>query len=418
MTTVGKTLVALIIAGILGAGYFFFIRGNEGRDLDSIKVGVIAPLSGDAAVYGEPKRNVVALAVAEINLAGGVEGRPLEVIYEDGQCTGTAAANAMQKLATVDGVDYVIGGFCSGESLAAVPIAEANGVFLLSGGSSSPDLTDVSEFFARTYPSDASQGIVLADIAYNDKEWETIAFIQEQTDYAQGIRTAFTSEFEALGGSVLHEEFPTAETDFRTALSKLRSEEPDALFVSVQTPAVGERILQQMQDLAWEVPLLMSDTLTTDTEILARHAEALEGALGAEFAVDAENETFSVLLAAYEGAYGEVMPFQTYGQTVYDGVYMLKAAIEEVGDDPTAVAEWFRTVTGWEGASGRVTIGRDGDRVGGHAPRVIEDGALKEYLSPRMMMEDTGGTHSNGDAMEEGDAMEKEDGEAMEVDEQ
>ena len=153
------------------------------EDTSPIVVGFISPLTGDAATYGEPGQKVTQLAVAEINNAGGINGRELQVIYEDGKCNGKDAASAMQKLVNVDKVQAVLGGFCSGESLAAAPIANANKVLLFSPGSSSPDLTEAGPYFFRNYPSDESQGKVLAEVAYNTKEWKKVGVIQEQLDY-------------------------------------------------------------------------------------------------------------------------------------------------------------------------------------------------------------------------------------------
>ncbi|MDP6562065.1 MAG: ABC transporter substrate-binding protein, partial [Candidatus Peribacteraceae bacterium] len=90
-----------------------------------IKIGYIGPLTGEAASYGVDTLNGTELAVAEINAAGGINGRLIELITEDGRCTGTDAASAAQKLVNVDKVVAIIGGQCSGETLAAAPIVES-----------------------------------------------------------------------------------------------------------------------------------------------------------------------------------------------------------------------------------------------------------------------------------------------------
>jgi len=366
-------LAAVLI--VLVAAYYFIGRPTEG---EVIKVGFIGPLTGDAASYGEPERNVVQLAIEEINGAGGVKGKKLEVIYEDGKCNGKDAANAMQKLVSVDKVKVVLGGFCSSESLAAVPIAQENKVFLLSLGSSSPDLTGISTFFARTYPSDASQGAVLAEVAFNQKKWKTVAFVQEQLDYPLGIYKAFSANFEKLGGKVFKEEFPEGTTDFRSVLTKLRAAKPDAVFVDTQTPAAAERVLKQIKDLKWRPMLLISDAVSGHKETVEKNADLLEGALAAEFGVDPTNPKFDQLAKAYQVKHNTELPFQSYSQTEYDGVYMVKDAIEAVGYDAEKIAEWFRTVKDWSGASGLVTIGDDGDRDGGHVPKIIVKGKVEK----------------------------------------
>ena len=129
----------VVVLVVLWGGYSFLQSPSEPVSTDPTKIGFIGPLTGDAAVYGELLRNVIQLAVNEINAAGGIGGRQIEMIYEDGKCNGKDGANAMQKLVNVDQVKIVIGGFCSSESLAAAPIAMNNKVLLFSPGSSSPE---------------------------------------------------------------------------------------------------------------------------------------------------------------------------------------------------------------------------------------------------------------------------------------
>ena len=185
----GKIIGWVVIVVLVVWGVVSLVNREEPTGEGPIKIGFVGPLSGDAAVYGESERDAVALAIEKVNADGGIDGRTLELIAEDGLCNGKDAANAMQKLVNVDGVKFVIGGFCSSESLAIVPIGEKNGVLMFSPGSSSPDLTGISDLFVRNYPSDATQGQILAELA-NSKGWTNVAFLQEQTDYALGVRNA------------------------------------------------------------------------------------------------------------------------------------------------------------------------------------------------------------------------------------
>ncbi len=345
-----------------------------------IKIGVIGPYSGDAAVYGEPYREVVQMAIDEINSKGGINGSKIEAIFEDGKCSGQDSASAAQKLINIDKVQVIIGGFCSSESLAIVPIAEQNKVFLLSAGSSSPDLTGISKYFARNYPSDSAQGIVLADVSYNDKGWRKIAFIVEQLDYPLGIYRAYTKEFERLGGKTLKEEFAKGETNFRTIISKLKAESPDALFISVQTPAAAERIVKQIKEADWNISLMVSDSVSGDAEGLKRLAKFYEGALAAEFVADEQSEAFKRLSENYKSRYNKDLPYKSYMATTYDAVYLLKDALEQVGYNGEKIAEWFRTsVKDWKGASGSITIGENGDLVAGHKVKIIRNGKSELY---------------------------------------
>lgn len=362
----------VVVVGIVWWG----VSRNGSSSGNTIKVGWIGTLTGSIAAYGEAGQNVTQIAVDEINASGGINGKKIEMIYEDGACDGTTAANAMQKLANIDRVQVAFS-FCSAESLAAVPIATQAKVLLISQGSSNPGLTNASPYFFRDYPSDNSQGKVLADAAYNLKHWRTVAVLQEQSDYPAGIAGAFTQEFQSLGGKVVSQQYQTDTTDFRTPLLKLKSQNPEALFIDSLGTADAPRILQQMNGLNWELPLLVDDSVADDAKTVAANAPALEGALTAQFAPDPNNAKFKHLLSAYKTKYGTDLPFQNYGQTEYDAVYLLADGIKAVGYNGTALAQWSRTITNWQGASGPITIDSGGDRVGGDTLEVIHDGATQ-----------------------------------------
>lgn len=353
--------------------------GNNAVSGNTYKVGVMVPLTGDAAVYGEPARNIYQIAVDEINAAGGVGGKNLELVVEDSKCNGKDAANAAQKLVNVDKVQVILGGFCSGESLAAIPVAEAGKVALFSPGSSSPDLTGRSLFFFRNYPSDSSQGSVIAQVAY-DQGRRKVAFLQEQTEYPLGIYKAFAEKFEALGGKIVKEEFPSTSKDFRSQIAKIKAEKPDAFFVDTQTPAASDVVLQQLADSGWKIPVLLNDATMGDPTIIEKHKKVLEGAISAQFGVDPANPKFVHLQEVYKAKYGIAVPYQSYAQTEYDAVYMVRDAILAVGYDGEKIAAWGHSLTGWEGASGSITIGSNGDRASGHKPETVKDGKVVPYV--------------------------------------
>ena len=366
------SVVVLIV--IIGLAWWGFSK-NGGGPGNVIKIGFIGPLTGDAAVYGEEVQNTEELAIAQINAAGGVNGKQIQAIYEDGKCDGQDGANAAQKLVNVDGVQAIIGGFCSGETIPAVPIAASAKVVVFSPGASSPKLTGISPYFFRDFPSDATQGKVLADVAYNKMHWKTIGFVQEQTDYSQGINDAFTQNFQADGGKTITQSFPTGASDFRSMLITLKSQKPDALFIDTQTPAATDRVLDQLAQLNWKPTLLIDDATAGDPPTLTKYRSQLQGALTAEFLPNASDTQFQAFIQAYQAKYGKAPSYQAYMSCVYDAVNLLAQGIKQVGDNGSALAQWSRTITNWAGASGNITIGSDGDRMGGHVAEVIMNGS-------------------------------------------
>jgi branched-chain amino acid transport system substrate-binding protein len=344
----------------------------------TIKIGFIAPFTGESSDKGKLVKDITSMAVEEINETGGIDGKKIEVIYKDGGCNSSAATSAMQKLASDEKIKVVIGGFCDSESLAAVPIAEENKIFLLSSRSSSADLINISKYFARIYPSNNDQGSVLSEIAYNDKEWKKVAVIQEKLDRPLNIFEAFKSNFELMGGEVVKEEFSAETSDFSPALTKLKKEESDAIFVNIETSSIIEMILKQIRDLKWELPLLVTDVVGSDEKIIEENSKLLEGALTTELNINISNNKFEQLAKDYELKYKEELPFQSYAQTSHDAILMIRDAITEVGYDADKIAEWFRSVEDWQGASGLITLGDDGDRDDGYVVKIILDGKTIE----------------------------------------
>ncbi len=376
---VGIVIVVVVIWALVAAQKKKTSPTSETNQVagDSYKIGVILPLTGDAAAYGEPARNVMTMAVDEINSSGGPNGKKLELVFEDGKCNGKDATSAAQKLVNVDKVQAIVGGFCSGESLAAEKVAEQGKVVMVSPGSTSPKLTGSSAYFFRNIPSDDSQTAVDAKTA-SDLGYKTIAFMQEQTDYATALYQAFENKFTQLGGKTVVEAFPSDTTDFKTRLAKLRAQNPDALFIDTQTSANTEKILKQMKDLGWKTQLFINEASAGDTQLLAANKEQLEGALGAEFRI-ADNSKKQHVLDAYKQKYGKDLEFQSFGLTEYDTVYMYKDGIAAVGYDGAKLAEWSRTIKDWDGASGKITIKPDGDRESGYSPEVVKDGKMETY---------------------------------------
>jgi branched-chain amino acid transport system substrate-binding protein len=367
------TIWIIVLVVVIIVGLFWWKNNAQGN---VVKVGFIGPLTGNGAVYGEPFRNVVALAVDEINTSGGVSGKKLQVIYEDGKCTGTDAANAMNKLVSVDGVQVVLGGFCTGESAAIAPIATANKVALLSPGSTGPTLTGISPYFFRDCPSASTQSQVFAQIAFNGKKWKKIAVAVEQTDFATGVYNVFNQAFSQLGGTVTEEAFTSDTTDFRSILLKLKGANPDALFIDTQASKEASIIVKQMQDIGWKPHLILSNSITGDPKFLSDNKNFIDGALTAKFGIDATNPKFVHLIDAYKQKYGSEPAYEDYAQTDYDAVYLLRDAISQVGYDGSRIADWLRTVKNWPGASGQITMLANGDRDVSQIPQIVQNGVL------------------------------------------
>lgn len=367
----------IVVVAIVAVGYFATKGPSEPVSTEPIKIGFVGPLTGDAVTYGEPIRNAISLAVEEINNIGGINGRKIEMIYEDGKCAGKDAVNAAQKLVNVDGVKIIIGGVCSGETLSITPITEPAKVLVLSPSASSPDITKAGDFVFRNNPSDADGGKALAKLIR--EKYTKAAIISENTDYAQALRKVFVESFKSLGGEVAaNESFAPETKDFRSILTKLKAVNPEAILVNPQTEIAGGTIVKQARELGITIPLYGTIALagTKTIEIAGTYAEGM-------LLVDApglsgNNPKAVKFLADYKAKYGQTT-LEFYLGAAYDDVYILAQAISRVGINPEKLRDYLYGLKNYNGVIGSYGFDENGDLAGiEYVVKQIKDGKAVE----------------------------------------
>lgn len=342
-----------------------------------ITLGAMAPLSGEAVVYGVAFKSATDLAVEEINAAGGVDGHELKIVWEDSKCSPQDGATAAQKLVEVNQLKYLIGTVCSGSTLAAAAITEPAGVLLFSAGATSPDLSTAGDFVFRTYPSDGVGGQVLAAYTYKELKKMKLAILSEQTDYAQGLRKTIKETFTKLGGQVVADEtYNTGDTDFRTQILKMKAAEPDVVFVDPQTPVSGVLVLKQLQENSLNAQVLVNDAMLSGATA-KENAAYYENVYSATPELDETREPTKKMLEAYQARYNKAPEYPAYLASSYDQVYMLAQAFSEVGTDPAAVRDWLYQVKDWPGALGNITIDENGDPLIGYSIKKVTKGEIE-----------------------------------------
>lgn len=358
-----------LIAALVGLGILFAVsRRSPGIDRagsapgalpDVVKIGVVLPLTGDAAAYGTPLLQSIELAVKEANAAGGVSGKPIEIITEDGRCAGPEASNAIQKLVQVDRVPVVIGEACSTPTLVMAPIVNEAKVVLISPSATSPDITTQGgEYVFRTSPSDAFQGRVAAEYAYESLGSRKAAVVAESTDYAQGLSRVFIQRFGELGGAVaIDVTYNPGETSFASHVTRVLVEKPDIVYLVPQTPAAGVNFLKQYRNQSGRAQIIGSEVLA-GRDIVRENASVMERLLVTEPAVNTSNPATKAFLNAFTTAYQEPA-FPAFQAGAYDTVFLIRDAIAAVGYDGEKIRAWMAGVTNRSGALG--TFGFDGN---------------------------------------------------------
>ena len=328
------------------------------------RIGVMESATGPGETYGRVAIQSKQMAVDEINAAGGINGRMLELVVEDSKCNAQDAITAYNKLTDVDGVKIILGTSCSGAMLGAAPLAEAEGVVLFSGLATNPDIANAGDYIFRTAMSDAQLGIDTGNLLWADGV-RTLATISESTDYAEGVRRTSVAQFEKRGGQLVGEErYPSDTTDFRTQLTKLLNAEPDALHIAAQSEFTGGTIIKQARELGYEGPIY-SDIVPVGTTAIEIAGEAATGVKAVIADLDPNNAKGQEVLTSFRGRYGYVTLAWYLGST-YDDVYIAAECLAETGDDQDA--DGFRDclygIT-WSGAIGDdYSFDSDGEVVG------------------------------------------------------
>ena len=321
-------LVALALAVVACSS-----NGEEGEE-EPYRIGVMDSVTGPGESYGTVLVQAKQMAVDEINAGDGINGRMLELVVEDSKCSPQDAITAYNKLTDVDGVKIILGASCSGAMLGAAPRAEEDGVVMLSASATSPDIADAGDYIFRTAINDSNLGRDTGNTMWSDGI-RTIATINELTDYAEGVRLTTVQRFGQLGGSVAASEAYSSDvTDFRTQLTKLISESPDAIHVAPQSEFTGGAIVKQLRELGFSGPIY-GESVVSGTQALEIAGDAADGVKAIIPSPDLDTERGQEFLSSFRERYGFVtLPW--FLGSAYDNVYIAAECLKQTGDDQDA----------------------------------------------------------------------------------
>lgn len=354
---ISLTAVMLALIGL-------FVIACQQPQEGAFKIGVMESLTGPGETYGTVINQSKEMAVAEINAGGGINGKQLVLVVEDSKCGAQDAITAYNKLTDVDGVKVILGTSCSGAMLGAAPLAEEDGVVLFSASATSPDIEDAGDYIFRTAINDAKLGVDAGNTMWADGV-RTIATINESTDYAEGVQKTTVEQFLLRGGTVVAEEkYASDVTDFRTQLTKLFAENPDAVLLAAQSEFTGGTILKQARELGF-TGTFYSEVVPTGTTSLEIAGDAATGLKAIIPSPDLETQKGKDFLENFRTRYGYVtLPW--FIGSAYDTVHIAAHCLAQTGDDQDA--DGFRdclyNIT-WSGAIGdNYTFDTKGEVVG------------------------------------------------------
>lgn len=342
------TVIVLILVALA------LIFSNQPQDQNPISIGFLSPLTGPAASVGQSTRLAAEIAVEKINQEGGIDGQQIKLIIEDSKCDPKESTTAATKLMNVDQVVAIIGDLCSSGTLALAPIAEQNKTIVISHGSTNQKISESGDYIFRDVPSDAYQGIFIADYAYKTLGKRKAAVFHTQEEYAQGISTAFSEAFKKLGGEIVFSESASKDQkDFRVQLQKIKSLNPDMLYTPL-FPSNAIPFYKQAKEFDVTAQIVSTDVME-DATILGEAKDAAEGII---YTTPYQPDQ-SVLEKKMKQKDPEAMVVFGTPQA-YDAVKLLADVIDKVGTDSEKIKNELYNIS-YDGLSGKIEFDKKGD---------------------------------------------------------
>ncbi|HHW46933.1 MAG TPA: ABC transporter substrate-binding protein [Clostridiales bacterium] len=250
---------------------------SGGNNSDVIKIGVNYELSGGVATYGQSSVEGIELAIKEINEAGGVNGKQIQLVKYDNKSEEAEATTLASKLMTQDKVVAVLGPATSGSFKATIPVAIKNKIPVISGSATADDVTvdenGVKEYAFRICFNDSYQGTGMANYALkNLSKSKAVVIMDSSSDYGKGLAENFVKTFEAGGGTIVAQEaYVKGDTDFNAILTSIKGKDFDVIFIPGYYEEAG-LIIKQARAQGIDVPILGADGF--DSPVLAQLAGA------------------------------------------------------------------------------------------------------------------------------------------------
>jgi branched-chain amino acid transport system substrate-binding protein len=359
MMSMRKILVFALALTLLTAGLAF---GAE-----PIKIGTVLRLS-IGAEHGIPSRRGVEMAVAEVNKAGGINGRPVELIVEDEKDSPAAAVNAVQKLINVDKVVAIVGPMTSGDMMAAGKIANDAKVVEISPTATTPKLSGYGAYLYRGCSRIDKQAQVLTDYVVKNWKPKTVAIFFSNEPYGKGCAELFTKFFEKDG-------IMRGSRDFKAQLTKIKAANPDFLFIPGYTPETAPAAAQARQlGMKQKILGVYGDMDPVYIQLAGPGAEG--HVIGGEYDENYETPKNKAFKQNYEELVKKNNdPYNImFAALHYDATAMLLDAMKNEGPTAEGIKKYLDTMKDYDGVTGKLSFDKDHDvgRAGTSGVYILE----------------------------------------------
>lgn len=370
------TLIAMVLAVLA-----VFIGCQQAPK--TVKLAILAPLSGPVPTFGVSTRDGALLAIEEWNAKGGVLGAKITSIVEDSQCTPDPALNAAKKVIEQDKVHYIIGEVCSKASIPVSEYANSKKVIQVSPTSTNTAVTvdstgKTKDFIFRACFIDPFQGLVGANFAIQMGAKKAFIMLDQANDYVKGLAEAFEKSFTEKGGEIVGKESYTAEDkDFSAILAKVKQTKPDVVYLPDYYNIVN-LATKQAKEKGINVPFMGGDGWdSSDLDLKA----AAGGFYTNHYSPDDPRPEVVNFLAAYGAKFkddqGKAKVPDALAALAYDATNILIQAIKDAGADDTSKVKVALEKINFNGVSGTITYDAQHNPVKSATILTVKDGKIQ-----------------------------------------
>ena len=371
-----RLITATVSLALIAAGSAIFAQ-------EEIVIGEYASLTGGSASFGQSSHKGTALAIEEINAAGGILGKKLKLVTEDDQSLAGQPATIARKLISQDKAVAVLGEVASSKSLEAAPICQQSKIPMISPASTNPKVTEVGDYIFRVCFIDPFQGTVMSKFAQS-KGWKNVAVLTDvKQDYSVGLAEFFIKDFTASGGKIVKEQkYSSGDKDFKPQLTSIKAANPDAIFVPGYYAEVS-LIAKQARLLGIKAPLLGGDGWVGDS-LLKVAGNALDGSFfSCHFSADDKSPKVQEFVTNFKAKYGHVP--DDMAALGYDSAKILADAIKRAGGtEPEKLRDAIAATKDHDGITGKITLNAQRNADKPAVILTIGDGGFKfvETVAP------------------------------------
>ena len=354
------------------------LNGCSKQGGDTIKVGQSSIQVRLVASFGMSSHEGTLLAVEEINAAGGVLGKKLELLTEDNQSKPGESATAVNKLIARDGVIAILGEVASSRSLEAAPICQQNKIPMISPSSTNPKVTESGDYIFRVCFTDILQGKILANFAGQKLQAKRVAiFTDVKSDYSKGLAKYFKEHFIAAGGQIVTElDFNGGDKDFKAQITAIKGANPDAVFIPAYYTDVALICIQAKQ-LGMTSPIFGGDGWESE-DLIKIGKDAVEGTyFSTHCAADSPGDKVANFVEAYRKKFNGKTP-DAMAMLGHDSAKILAEAIQKTGStDAAKIRDALAATKDFDGVSGKITIDAKRDATKPMVILQVKEGKFK-----------------------------------------